>query len=181
MRGTKAFEFVEGGFVGALGGVDAALEADEGGGGNAESLAEGGFIVLAPRSFHFALPDFGVDFGQAAELPIVADEGVEVVTLLGRGGTEAPVVFGGEGGESAGVFATDNLRFGMDAGFEGVHGGRGLALGGAGAGRFLRVEAVGVELFDGCHIFSGHRVAGGKKGSGGGGEEAVCFKLVRII
>ena len=56
---------------------------------------------------------------------------------------KAVEIFAGEfleGGES---FAADELSFGVDAGFEGIHGGAGLALGGAGSGGFLCVEAIG--------------------------------------
>ena len=64
---------------------------------------------------------------------------------------EAVDVFGSEGFESGGVFAADEVRLGVDAGFQGVHGGDGLALGGAGAGGFSGVEAVGLGLFESCH------------------------------
>ena len=113
----EAFELVESGFVGALGGVDAALEADEDWGAFAEGVAEGRVIVELEGGFQCVLPDLGVDFGETAELPVVADEGVEVVALFGGGGVEAVDVFGSEGFESGGVFAADDVRFSVDAGF----------------------------------------------------------------
>ena len=52
----------------------------------------------------------------------------------------------GEGLEFGGVFVADDLGFGVDAGFQGVERGDGLAFGGSGAGGFLRVQPVGVDL-----------------------------------
>jgi hypothetical protein len=77
--------------------------------------------------------------------------GVDEHALLGGGGAEAVVRFADEFLEGGGDFAADELGFGVDAGFEGVHGGAGLARGGAGSGGFLCVDAIGCELFWGCH------------------------------
>ena len=93
--GLETFELVEGVFVGALRGVHAALQADEGGGGAGEGLAEGRVFVGAEGGFHFVLPKLGIGFGETAELPVVTNEGVEVMALFGGGGVEALVVFGG--------------------------------------------------------------------------------------
>ena len=136
----------EGVVVVALGGVDAALEAGEFVGVLGEDAGEGGVVYVED-----ALVDLGLNGAEAAEEPVAIDEGVDEQALVGGGGAEAAVVFVDEfleGGES---FAADELSFGVDAGFEGIHGGAGLALGGAGAGGFLRVEAIGCELFLGCH------------------------------
>jgi hypothetical protein len=67
--------------------------------------------------------------------------------LLRSGGLEAVVIFGGELEEGGLGFAADELGFGVDAGFEGVHRGTGLAFIGARTGGFLRVESIGCELF----------------------------------
>jgi hypothetical protein len=67
----------------------------------------------------------------------------------------AVVIFGFEGFEVGGFFAADDLGFGVDAGFQGVHGRGGFALGGARAGGLLSVEAVGLGLFLGCHDIGG--------------------------
>ncbi len=92
----------------------------------------------------------------------------------------ALLVFGGEGLEFGGVFAADDLRFGVKAGFNGVEAGDGLALDGAWAGGVLRVEAIGLDLLNGGHKRKGqagpgsglacpvHRVAGGVAGGAGG-------------
>ena len=142
----EAAELLECGVVVALGGVDAALEAGEFVALLGVGLAEGD--VEDVESF---LPELGFDGAETAEEPLAIDEGVDEQALLWGGGAEAVVILAGQGGEGGGVFATDELRLGVDAGFEGVHGGAGLALGGAGSGGFLRVEAIGLELLLGCH------------------------------
>ena len=101
---------------------------------------------------------------EAAELPVVADEDVDVVALFGADGVEAFEVFGGEGLEGGGVFAADDFGLSVDSGLEGVHGAGGFALSGAWAGGFLGVEAIGLDLLDGCH--GGPRVAEGGAGVG---------------
>ena len=57
----------------------------------------------------------------------------------------------GEGAEFRGIFAGDDLGAGVEAGFEGIAAGGGLALGGAWAGGFLGVLAVGGGLLGGAH------------------------------
>ena len=130
----------------ALGGVYAALETGELAGALGEDVAEGDVVDVDD-----ALPQLGLDGAEAAEEPFAIDEGVDEHALLGGGGAEAAVIFAGEFLEGGGDFAADERGFGVDAGFEGVHGGAGLALGGAGSGGFLCVSAIGCELFLGCH------------------------------
>jgi hypothetical protein len=77
---------VESAFEGALGGVDAALEAFEVTGGVAEGVAKGGIFVGVEEAGDGVCPNLGVDFGEAAELPDVADEGVDEMALLGVAG-----------------------------------------------------------------------------------------------
>jgi hypothetical protein len=96
-----------------------------------------------------------LDSADAAEKPLAIDEGIDKHALFGCSGREALVVVVGEGFELRDGFAGDGLRLGIDAGFECVHGGSGLALDGAGSGGFLCVEAVGQELFLGCHKTGG--------------------------
>jgi hypothetical protein len=57
------------------------------------------------------------------------------------------MVFGGEKFESRGVFAGDDLGLSVNAGLEGIEADSGLALGRARTGRFLRIEAIGLDLF----------------------------------
>jgi hypothetical protein len=145
--GLEALEFAEGGVVGAVGGVDASLETEEGHVGALKGVADRRIFVQPEDRSHGMLPDLGVGFGQTAELPIIADEAIDVVALLGGLGTEAREVFGGEGFEMVAIFAADYEGHGVDAGFQGILGGGGLALNGARSSRFLSVEAVGLDLF----------------------------------
>jgi hypothetical protein len=57
--------------VGALGGIDAALETAEGVCAAAEGLAGGAF--QGPGVLHFAFEDLGIDSAKVAEQPLVVD------------------------------------------------------------------------------------------------------------
>jgi hypothetical protein len=163
--GLEESKFVKGVAVIALGGIDAALKAGELLTVLGEDAAEGPIVnVEGP------LPEVGFDGAETAEEPIAIDEGVDEETLLGGGGLEALVIFGGEFLEGCRGFALDDLGFSVDAGFECVHGGSGLALGGARSGGFARVGAVGRDLFLRCH---GGRIAGGKGVVAGAGGEVL--------
>jgi hypothetical protein len=149
--GLELAQLVEGAFVGALGGVDAALEAFEGALAELVGVAEGVILVEAEGAFHFVLPNLGIDSGKTAELPVAADEGVDKEALLRRGGLEAVEVPGGEGVEVLGALAADDEGLGVDAGFQGILGRGGLAGSRARAGGFPGVEAVGLDLMDSGH------------------------------
>ena len=97
------------------------------------------------------VPDFGVGERIAAKEPLGIDDGGDEERLLGSGGFPAEEVLAGEGAEFGGVFAGDDLGAGIEAGFEGVGTGGGLALGGSWTGGSLSVEAVGGDLFGGAH------------------------------
>ena len=84
--------------------------------------------------------------------------------LFGGGGLEAVEVGLGEGVEEFGVLAEDDGGIGEDAMFEGVEAGGGFALGGTGSGGFRGVAAVGVNLFERAHDFSGSTVVWGNRG-----------------
>ena len=135
----------------ALGGVDAALETIERALGADVGVAFGVLRVQPVGGFHLVLEDLDLDAAETAEKPFVGDEGIDQVAGFGSGGAEAVVIFGGEGLEGLGLFAGEGLGFGVDAGFQGILGRSGLALDGAGAGGFLRVAAVGFQLFEGRH------------------------------
>ena len=153
--GLETLQFVEGIAVVAVGGVDAALEAGEIVGVVVEGLADLDFVV-GPEGVEGALlPELGLADAKTAEEPFGVDEGVDEHALLGGGGVEAAVVFRLEGFEVGGFFAADDLGFGVDAGFEGIHAGGRFALGSVGAGGFLCVEAIGLDLFLGCHTTGG--------------------------
>src|SRR5271157_3166236 len=97
------------------------------------------------------IPDLGFAAVEAAGQPVAADDDIDVVALVLGDGLELGGVAVGEGLEFSGIFAIDDGGVGVDAGFEVIHGGAGLAFGGAGPGGFLRIGAVGFGLFVGGH------------------------------
>jgi len=149
--GFQALEFFEGAVVVAAGGIDAALEAVEGGLAAAEGLAGRAVAFGIPGVLHFAFEDFGIDSAKTAEEPFVVDEGIDEEAFFGGGGLPTLLVFGGEGFEVGGILAADDLRFGVNAGFGGIETGDGLARDGAWTGGLLRVETVRFDLLDGGH------------------------------
>ena len=153
--GLETLKLLEGVAVVAVGHIDAALEAGELVAGFAEGDGEVDVEDSVGDVGEALLPELGFDAAEAAEEPFGIDEGVDEHALLGGGGMEAVVILVGEGFEAAGGFVLDDVGTGVDAGFESVHRGAGLALGGAGSGGFLRVEAIGCELFLGGHKTGG--------------------------
>src|ERR1035437_2628115 len=87
----------------------------------------------------------------AARRPLTVDEIVDEITGFGGGGEVALVVLVDELLEVGEVFGGEDEGFGVDAGFEGVHGGDGFACDRGGAGGLLGVTAVGFYLTDGRH------------------------------
>jgi hypothetical protein len=145
--GLEAFELAEGVAVVALGGVDHALEAGEGVVASGKGVSERGVAVECDGAFHCVCPDLGFGCGEAAEGPGGADEDIDEVALLGDGGVEALEIFVEEGIELGAIFAGNDEGLGIDAGLQGVHGGTGLALGGAWARGGVRVGAIGAAGF----------------------------------
>jgi hypothetical protein len=133
-----------------------------------ESVAEGGIVLdggveeigvgeIFVEAFDLVFPELGFDAAEAALGPLGGDEGVDESQLVGVGWDEVEEELGGEGFELGGIFAGDDVGPGVDAGFECVQGGGGFALGRGGAGRFLGVEAIGVDLCLGGHrLVSAH-------------------------
>ena len=124
---------MDGDAVVALVGVDHALEALQGTAAAVEGLAERSLLAEDFGALYLADKDLSFDNGESAEGPGGADEGVDLVAMLGECGLEALVVFGGESVELGVIFAGDDEGLGVDAGFQGIHGGAGLALSGAGS------------------------------------------------
>ena len=123
-----------------LSGIDAALEereviaaADEVQANAVEVVADG--VVSA-----VVVPEFGVGERISAQEPVGVDEGGDEERLLGSGGFPAEEVFMGKGAEFRGVLAGDDLGAGIEAGFEGVGTGGGLAMGGARARGFWELR-----------------------------------------
>jgi len=136
-----AAEFGIGAVPGALEGGDLALHAGEefGGRGIGE---EGGGQGCAGSFGEEGAVEVGLDALEAALLPVGAEHGVDVEGFGGGLGTEVAVVVGGEGVVVGGVFAGDDDGGGVDAVFQGIEAGGGLALGGAGSGGLLRCAGI---------------------------------------
>jgi hypothetical protein len=137
--------------VGALGRIDAALEAAEGGLATGEGLAGSTVVFGSPGILHFAFEDLGIDSAKATEQPLVVDEDVDEEAFFGGSGKEALAIFPGEGFKGGRVFAADEVGFGVDAGLESIHAGDGLARNGAWAGGTQGVKTIRRDLFDGWH------------------------------
>src|SRR5689334_13078270 len=97
------------------------------------------------------VPELVLDAAETPEKPFVVDENVDQSALLGGGGSVAIVVFSGKGIERGGVFAGENLEFGVYAGLESVEAGTGFAGIGAGTAGFLSVTTICFDLFEGTH------------------------------
>ncbi len=148
--------------VHAVSAFDAALKAAEGLEGVLIGMAEGGIVLdglvevlgvskVVVEAFDLVLPELGFDAAEAALGPLGGDEGIDQRALVGVGGPVVEQEFGGKGLEFAGIFAANDVRPGVDAGFEGVQRGGGFAFGGSGAGRFLGITAVGFNLTESRH------------------------------
>src|ERR1017187_7474712 len=94
-------------------------------------MADGGVLVEVGSAIHFVAKDLGFGDGEAAEGPGGADQDIDQVALLGKSGAEALEVLFSESSELLGIFAGNGEGLGIDAGFQGIHAGAGLALGGA--------------------------------------------------
>jgi hypothetical protein len=146
-EGLEALEFAEGVAVVALGGIDHALEAGEGAVGVAEGVAERGFLAEFVGGVHMVDEDLGFGGGEAAEGPRGADEDIDEVALLGDSGAEALEVLAAKGVEMAGVFTGNDEGLGVDAGFQGIHGGTGFARSGAWSRGTVGMGAIGAGCF----------------------------------
>jgi hypothetical protein len=162
-RFLEAPDGLEGAVVAALGGIDAAMEAGQRVLAAHEGAAGRDKIFLGTPRMHAVVPDLGLGLAEAAELPLGGYHGIDEEAVFGAGGLEAVVVFEGEGFEDGGDFAGDNVGASVNAGFEGIEAGNGLAFDGTGAGGFLRIEAVRLDLEECSHDFcfeSSRRVGG---------------------
>ena len=149
--GLEGSELIEGFVEEALGLVAEAVDAGDGGLVH-EGVAAPGFAALVVgHAVEGGAPDFGFDPAVAAEEPFIMDEGIDE----GAFGGSSRGVLGGEGGfeslELSSALLADDDAVAVEARFEGVPAGRGLALDGAWAGGELGVAAVGRDLFFGRH------------------------------
>src|ERR1017187_6228508 len=145
------FEGLKGAEAGAAGGVEAVLEFGEGVGVGGDGLAEGELLRFVVGVFGLVLPRLGLGDVEAAEGPLAADEVVDETAGIGGGGAMVLVVVFNELFEVGKFLGREDEGFGVEAGFEGVHGGRGLACDRGGAGGFQGVAAVGFYLTERGH------------------------------
>ncbi len=136
--------------VGALGGIDAALQTSEGFQVAGVGFAERGFF--AGGFGDLSGPQLCFDAMETTELPIGVDQGIDEETFECRGGLELLVVVAREGFELGRIFSGNDLSPGVDAGLERVETGDGLTLRRAGAGGFERIAAIRLDLLWGGHI-----------------------------
>ena len=160
--GLELFELLEGALAGTAGAVEAPLELAEGLGLMAGGLTEGIFVIGLEGVVVVVCPKLGFGGAEAALEPLAVDEVVDEGAGFGGGGAVALVVLGDEEFEIGEFLGREDEGFGVDAGFEGVHGGSGLACDRGGAGGFLGIAAVGFYLTESRHGGSGG--AGGPKG-----------------
>ena len=139
--GAGAVEFVVGAVPGAFEGGDLALDAEEEfGGGRLGEECSG--ERATGRFGHDGAVEIGLDDFHAALEPVGAEHGVHVERFGGGLGAVLVAVVGGEGFVFGGVFAGDDGGSGVDAVFEGVETGGGLAFGRTGAGGLLGVTGL---------------------------------------
>jgi hypothetical protein len=144
-------EVLQGLTGGAAGALDAPLELGEGFAAAGGRLTEGVLRVGTVVFLMVVGPDLGFGGTQAALKPLAIYKVVDEGAGFGGGGIVALVVFVDELLEVGEFFGGKDKGLGVDAGFEGVHGGGGFACDRGGAGGFLRVATVGFDLAKGGH------------------------------
>jgi hypothetical protein len=148
---VELFEGVEGAFAGAAGGVHAVLESGEGVAMYGGGVPEGVLIGTVECVEILVLPRLGFGGTEAAEVPLAVDELVDEAAGFGGGGMEAAVALLDEFLELGDIFRGEDEGFGVDAGFEGIHGGSGFACDRGGAGGLLCVTTVRFDLTQSGH------------------------------
>jgi len=124
----EVLEDFEGAEEHAVGGIDAAVEAGEGVEGVLIGVAERGAVLdlgvekfglgeIFVEAIDLVVPELGLDAAEAALNPFGGDEGVDERELDRIGGAVVIVELRREGFEIGGIFAGDDVRPGVDAGF----------------------------------------------------------------
>jgi hypothetical protein len=116
-------------------------------------LAEGELVLLAVGFLVGIFKELGFGGAEAAEGPLAADEVVEQEAGFGGSGVVALVVLVDELVEIGEFLSGEDEGLGMDAGFEGVHGGNGLTCDRGGAGGFLGITTIGFYLTKSGHVW----------------------------
>jgi hypothetical protein len=141
----------------AVRGIDAPLKAGKGLEGDVERVAERR-IALDGRVDKFGagealvedvdaeIPKLRFDAAEAALDPLGGDEGIDKRELYGIGGAVVLEELFGEVFKLGGIFAADDGGPSVDTGFEGIERRSGFPFGRSGAGRFLCIESIGVNL-----------------------------------
>jgi hypothetical protein len=167
--GFEFFEGLEGAVIGAAGGIHAVLEFGEGRRVARGGLSERVFLFVGVAVLGGVLPHLGFGGAVAAEKPFAVDNFIEVEAGFGGIGLVAVVVVVDELLEIGEFLGGEDEGFGVNAGFEGIHGGGGLACDRGGAGGFLRVTAVGFYLTLGRHM--------GNSGTGTGKDACPTLRI----
>jgi len=160
--GLEALEFMEGAVEGALCpsliagevGDDVGLGGVTAKGKGVAAVGREGVVVVAHHLIQVQqlhLEEAGFHGAAAAEAPGGHGELFEEDIPGGAGGLVLGAEFGAEPIEAAFVFAGQGGGLGGEAVTEGIGGDLALALGGFGAGAFLGVPAVGIDLFLSSH------------------------------
>lgn len=139
---------MEGAVIGALDSFEAPVESGEG-----RQVREIGVGEVGSVGRQALLPEPGFDGVETAELPVGGYESIDEEAFERRGGPELAVIRGGQLVELLGIFAGNDLRVGLDPGFQSIEFGDGLALSGAGSGGAKRIEPVRCNLSCGSHNF----------------------------
>jgi hypothetical protein len=116
-------------------------------------LAEGKIVFLGEGFLVGIFKELGFGGGEAAEGPFAANKVVEEDAGFGGGGVVAVIELGCELLEVGEVLGGEDEGLGVNAGFEGVHGGSGLACDRGGAGGFLGVTTIGFYLTESGHVW----------------------------
>ena len=115
----EALQFRQCVLIGPLGKSDATLQAVEYLVAGREGFAQG-HTLGAIGTQGVVFPELGFSAEEAAQGPLAAQHRIELESLFGCEGLEASQVFVLELGELATIFAGNELRFRVEAGFEGI-------------------------------------------------------------
>jgi len=121
--GAEPLQLGEGAIVGTLGGINPPLQAGEAVAHAGVDVAHGSGLVQRievrlPGLFDLVQPELGFEARKALEEPIGADERIDQEAFEPAGGGPIVVIARGHGLQAGGIFAGNDLGFGIDAGFE---------------------------------------------------------------
>jgi hypothetical protein len=140
------FEGLEGAVDGSTGGVEAVLEFGEGVEVDGGGLSEGVLLGASPALLLLIFPGLGFGDAETAEGPLTGNEIVDQEAGFRGGGLVVPVILFDELFEVGEFLGGEDEGLGVDAGFDGVHGRDGFACDRGGAGGFLGITTIRVDL-----------------------------------